>query len=65
MKRKGAIKEKVAFYPWAPVLFILVTIGLLIATFINQPKLSLIGLGLMVTGIPVYYIFKRRKNNEG
>lgn len=65
MKRKGVIKEKVPFYPWAPVLFILVTIGLLIATFINQPKLSLIGLGLMLSGIPVYYIFKGRKNNEG
>ena len=65
MKRKGVIKEKVFFYPWAPVLFILISIGLLIATFINQPKLSLIGLELILTGIPVYYIFKRRKNNEG
>ncbi len=60
MKRKGVIKEKVPLYPWAPVLFILVTIGLLASTFMNQPKLSLIGLGLMITGIPVYYIFKSK-----
>jgi APA family basic amino acid/polyamine antiporter len=64
MKRKGVIKEKVPFYPWAPLIFILVTIGLLISTFISQPKLSLIGLGLMLTGIPVYYIFKRSYNKQ-
>ena len=60
MKRKGVIKEKVSFYPWAPGIFIVVTIGLLISTFILQPKLSLIGLCLMLTGIPVYFIFKRK-----
>jgi APA family basic amino acid/polyamine antiporter len=60
MKRKGVIKEKIAFYPWAPALFILVTLGLLISTFSRQPKLSMIGLCLMLTSIPVYYIFKRK-----
>jgi len=60
MKKKGVIKEKVPFYPWAPVIFILVTAGLLISTFINQPKLSLIGLILMLTGVPVYFLFKKR-----
>lgn len=66
MKRKNAIKEKVPFYPWAPAIFILATIGLLISTFNNQPKLSLIGLGLILTGIPVYYCFKRAyKSNPG
>lgn len=60
MKRKGFIKEKVPGYPWAPVIFILFSIVLLISTFINQPKLSFIGLGLMLTGIPFYYFFKRK-----
>ncbi len=60
MKENGVIKEKVPFYPWAPVIFILVTAGLLASTFINQPKLSLIGLILMLTGVPVYFLFKRR-----
>lgn len=64
MKRKGVIKEKIPFYPLAPVIFILVTIGLLISTFISQPKLSLIGLGLMLTGVPVYYLFKRNTNKQ-
>ncbi len=59
MKRNGVIKEKVACYPWAPIIFILFSIGLLISTFINQPKLSFIGLGLMLTSIPFYYFFKR------
>lgn len=64
MKMKGVIKEKIPFYPWAPTIFILVTTGLLISTFISQPKLSLIGLGLMLTGIPVYYIFKSGYNKH-
>ena len=63
MKRKGIIKEKVPFYPWAPLIFILVSTGLLISTFITQPKLSLIGLCLMLTGIPFYYYFKRGKRS--
>lgn len=61
MKRKGLIKEKVPFYPWAPCIFILVTTGLLISTFMNQPKLTLIGVGLMLSGIPFYFIFKSGK----
>ena len=63
MKSKGIIKEKVSFYPWAPVIFILVTIGLLVSTFINQPKLSGIGMALMLTGVPFYYFFRKRKRN--
>ena len=61
MKRNGTIKQKVPFYPVAPVIFILVSTGLLISTFMTQPKLSLIGVGLMLSGIPFYYIFKSGK----
>lgn len=61
MKRKGVIKGKVPFYPFAPILFILFAIGLLISTILNQPGLSLIGLGLICIGIPFYFYFKRNK----
>lgn len=61
VKRKGILKEKVPFYPWAPVIFILITIGLLVSTFINQPKLSGIGVALMLTGVPFYYFFRKGK----
>ena len=63
MKRRGILKQKVPFYPWAPVIFILVSTGLLISTFISQPKLSLIGVGLMLSGIPFYYFFKHGKGS--
>lgn len=62
MKRNGIIKEKVPFYPYAPVIFILVAIGLLVSTLMRQPELSLIGLGLMLVGIPFYFYFKRNKS---
>lgn len=61
MKRKGIIKGKVPFYPFAPILFILVAIVLLISTILNQPRLSLIGSGLICLGIPFYFYFKRNE----
>lgn len=44
-----------------PILFIAVSISLLLNTLINDWKNSLIGLGLIIAGVPVYY-FKLRKN---
>lgn len=61
MKRKGIIKEKIPFYPWAPLLFIVVAIALLVNTFMSQPRLSLIGVGLMLIGIPFYFYFNRKQ----
>ncbi len=60
MKRKGILKEKIPMYPWAPLIFIVVAVGLLISTLLSQPKLSLIGLGLMLAGVPLYFYFKNQ-----
>lgn len=52
--------------PWYPVIPI-ISIGgglfVIISTIINQPVLSLIGLGLTALGIPVYYWSRRRQEN--
>ena len=42
-------------YPWIPMLFLLTTAWLLITTLITAPLRSLIGLGLVALGVPVYY----------
>ncbi len=42
-------------YPVVPVLFLLVTGWLLINTLITTPAQALIGLGLILLGLPVYY----------
>lgn len=58
MKRKHIITEKVPFYPIAPVLYIVFSLALLINTLIQETKLSLIGLCLICSGLPFYYLFK-------
>jgi APA family basic amino acid/polyamine antiporter len=42
-------------YPVVPVLFLLVTGWLLINTLLTTPKQALIGLALILLGLPVYY----------
>jgi APA family basic amino acid/polyamine antiporter len=51
---------KVPGYPWVPVLFVLLAAVLVVNTIIEAPKDSLIGLGLIATGVPAYFLFFRR-----
>jgi len=51
---------KVWGYPVVPALFVLFCIGLFINTIITQPREAFIGLALILTGIPVYFIFRRK-----
>ncbi len=64
MKRKGFIKVKVIGYPVIPVIIILFSIALIINTVMVQPKQSLIGLGLVLSGVPFYYYFKRNEKRN-
>jgi len=47
-------------YPLVPVLFILAAIVLLITTAIERPRESLMGIGLIVLGLPFYYYWKKQ-----
>ncbi len=51
-------------YPVVPVLFLLVTAGLLITTVWANPIQTLIGLGLIALGIPVYWYWSQRNRIE-
>jgi len=51
---------KVWGYPVVPAIFILFCAGLLVNTFMTRPREAAIGLVLMLTGVPMYYWFKRR-----
>ncbi len=58
---------KVWGYPVIPALFILFCIGLVINTFITQPREAFMGMGLMMTGIPLYWWFTKKgasQNNQ-
>jgi APA family basic amino acid/polyamine antiporter len=47
-------------YPLTPVLFVLVSIGLVISTLIDSPRESLIGVVLILAGVPFYIHWKKR-----
>jgi APA family basic amino acid/polyamine antiporter len=49
-------------YPVVPLLFLAVTAWLLVSTLITSPTRSLIGLGLVALGIPIYYFQSRARN---
>ncbi len=61
MKRNGTIKVKVIGYPVIPILFILFSTALIINTFYIHFLQSLIGLGLVLIGVPFYFYFKKKK----
>jgi APA family basic amino acid/polyamine antiporter len=46
-------------YPVVPAIFILVTIGLIINTFVSAPKLALVGVAIMAAGLPFYWWWSR------
>lgn len=50
-------------YPIVPALFILFCIALIGITLIGKPREALLGLGLMMTGIPFYYYWTRKGNS--
>jgi basic amino acid/polyamine antiporter, APA family len=61
MKRNGKIKARVILYPFSPIILILFSVALVINTLIVQPVQSLVGLLLMLTGVPVYFYYKKKK----
>jgi len=46
-------------YPIVPIVFLIVSMFLIIQTSINTPRQSAIGLGLIMLGLPVYYLISR------
>jgi len=55
---------KVPGYPVITTIFVLFCIGLFINTIMTQPREALIGLSLILAGIPVYFIFRRRSSED-
>ena len=47
-------------YPFVPVLFVLVAAALVLSTLLDSPRESLMGIGLILLGLPFYFHWKRR-----
>jgi len=48
-------------YPFVPIVFVLVAGALIFSTLFESPRESLLGLGIIATGIPFYRHWSRRK----
>jgi APA family basic amino acid/polyamine antiporter len=47
-------------YPWVPASFVVVASVLLVYTFRQNLRESLMGLGLTLAGLPLYWFWRRR-----
>jgi APA family basic amino acid/polyamine antiporter len=47
-------------YPWIPILFVASSALVAVATLRNQPRETLAGIAILLTGIPVYYAMRRK-----
>jgi APA family basic amino acid/polyamine antiporter len=54
---------KVWGYPVVPALFVLFCVSLVIITFFTNPREAIVGIILMLTGVP-FYLFWNRKSKE-
>ena len=53
-------------YPWGPILFVLIYLGVTISVMLQDPQAFWIGLGLFLAGFPLYFILKKllKKSHE-
>ena len=47
------------FYPWTPLLFIAAGTGIVLNTFLADPRNALAGSAIILLGVPVYFLWKR------
>jgi basic amino acid/polyamine antiporter, APA family len=47
-------------YPLVPVLFVLVACALIFSTLLESPRESILGLAIILAGLPFYFYWKRR-----
>jgi APA family basic amino acid/polyamine antiporter len=50
-------------HPYTTALFVLACVGIVASTWAASPVNNLIGLGILLTGIPVYFYWRKRTNS--
>jgi basic amino acid/polyamine antiporter, APA family len=51
---------RVPAYPWTPLLFIIAAAALVTNTIVTQPARAAVGIGVVLLGLPVYFLWRRR-----
>ena len=66
VKRPDTPRPYKAFgYPVIPSLYILTTVTIMVILLIYKPNYTFPGLGIVILGIPVFYIWRKRNNTTG
>ncbi len=60
LRIKGMSKLKLPGFPFVHIFFILVSVGILVLSFFERPQESTIAILTALSGIPVFYWFKRK-----
>ena len=61
-KRPDLVRPyKTLGYPFVPIVFVLVAGALIVSTLVESPRESLIGVGIILVGIPFYWHWSRQK----
>jgi APA family basic amino acid/polyamine antiporter len=51
---------RVPLYPWLPILYVAASAVIVANTLLSRPAESLIGLGIILAGVPLYFLWRRR-----
>ncbi|HTM50259.1 MAG TPA: amino acid permease [Bryobacteraceae bacterium] len=48
-------------YPWVPIVFVISALSLIVSTLVNSPRESMMGIVLVLIGLPFYYYWSKRR----
>ena len=48
-------------YPWAPAIFVAASAVIVVNEILRNGSMALVGVAVIATGIPVYFLFARRQ----
>jgi len=64
-RRSNVVREyKIWGFPLIPAVFIISSLAIVANQIISDPKESLFGLSLVFSGLPVYYLWAKRKKRS-
>jgi APA family basic amino acid/polyamine antiporter len=58
--RATGVEVRAPRVPWTAVFFIVISMAVVYATFVEHPARSLLGWALVAAGLPIYYFWRRR-----
>ncbi|UCF35997.1 MAG: amino acid permease [Acidobacteriota bacterium] len=63
LRRSGGSSFRMPGYPIVPLVYIVASTSILILAFLERPVVSSIALFVTALGVPVFYLFKRRRQD--